>query len=187
MAQSEQTDATWLRPGTGEKFNLEKTASGLYSQFEMEVNASAQPGPPPKASKYHVSRDVVLRLMSFTFLAAFCSLFVQIQSLLGSEGLFPVTETLEHSKHLSFWSFPTAVGLAKAATVDVWMDIMCLLGIVMSIVGVVGHATFTSVFSCWFLYLSFVTVGEQAFSFEWDMLLLEAGSILMASQPHVRC
>eukprot|EP01137_Pigoraptor_chileana_P024025 Opistho-2@91317 len=63
---------------------------------------------------------------------------------------------------------------------------LCLVGMAVSFLGVLG-ATVLPVFAVlWGLYLSVFSVGETFLSFQWDILLLEAGFLTLVMAPLVR-
>jgi len=134
-----------------------------------------------KPSTYWLSRAVFLRAVSLVFFAAFASLFVQVQGLLGSDGLSPATQVIDSQP-----SPATFVASAAGSTIPLvngWLDVMCLGGMVSAAVGVAGHASLVSMFICWLLYLSLCSVGGIWLDGKWDRLLLETGFVAFLWAP----
>lgn len=142
------------------------------------------------------TQKLILRLIAFCYFAAFVSLYKQIDQLMASTGLLPAHSLLRNieARSLSFFQAPTIFalksnfstwmsskaadfGLVGADDLDVVMYCCCLVGIVLSLAAVVSSKLhcIPIFFTCWLLYISFVTVGGDFFHFQWDVLLLEAG------------
>lgn len=133
-------------------------------------------------------RDFFLKGYAAIYCIAFSSLYVQYRGLYGSDGLEPVEVFLKSKqKRLDattpnelFWKYPTLAWYhvyLRDVPVDLFMELLCLLGIVLS-----SHAFLTRCGrsmmcfgSLWLLYLSLYQVGQTFLSFQWDLLLLEAG------------
>jgi hypothetical protein len=127
------------------------------------------------APRHERVRDLFLRLLGLVFLAAFVSLAVQVRTLLGRDGLLPAGEFLDavsshagaarlHFVPTVFWfgcGDPVLVGAA-------WF------GAALSLPLVLGRAPVALRVALWTLYLSFVSIGQEFLSFQWDNLLLEA-------------
>ena len=116
------------------------------------------------------------RLLGVIYLLAFASLLVQVRGLYGRQGVLPIAEyTTRLRRHLgarAFRLFPSCFWFQAADP--------CLLagawaGIVLSLLLMAGIAILPALFLLWFLYLSFVSLGQEFLSFQWDALLLEAG------------
>jgi hypothetical protein len=124
-------------------------------------------------------RDLFLRLLGLVFLAAFLSLWVQIAALVGDDGLLPAGDFLAR-----------AGGVADAPTVFRWIGTgdrslraAALLGAALSVVLACNVAPRWCVLVLWALYLSFVTIGQDFFYFQWDNLLLETALVAVCLAP----
>lgn len=138
----------------------------------MSVPASARPG------RARV-RDLFLRLLGLVFLAAFLSLAVQVTALVGDEGLLPARDFLRR-----------AGGPADAPTLFRWLgtsDATLLgtaaAGVAASVALAAGVAPRWCLVVLWALYLSFVTIGQDFFAFQWDNLLLESAVVAVLLAP----
>lgn len=129
-------------------------------------------------SSYILAQKLFIKLIGFCYLLAFWSLFKQVLGLYGSKGIIPIQDTMRRLHH-SFISKP----FLKVPTFF-WVDasdrtlrITAAIGIVISLFVMIGILPAISLLVIWFLYLSFVSVGMEFLSFQWDVLLLEVGFI----------
>lgn len=112
------------------------------------------------------------------------SLWVQIQGLVGSEGILPVSEYLKavlpSSGEKLWYRVPTLCWLDAG---DLFLNIQCGLGVLCSIVLLIGIAPLFTTITLWILYTSLVTAGQTFLSFQWDILLLETGFLAIWWSP----
>ncbi|MEZ0229703.1 MAG: lipase maturation factor family protein [Planctomycetota bacterium] len=113
-------------------------------------------------------RDLALRLLGVVYLIAFASLWVQLDVLMGSKGLLPAHEWLE------VMPFRLTPSVFHATASDGALHAGAALGVVASIVLVLGLVPRVTLVVLWVLYLSFVSAGSRFFEFQWDTFLLEA-------------
>src|SRR5262245_11823936 len=111
-----------------------------------------------------------MRLLGLVFLSAFLSLLVQITALVGNEGLAPARDFLAR-----------APSLAAAPTIFRWIGTgdgvlrgAALAGAAVSVALAANVAPRWCLIVLWSVYLSFVTIGQEFFTFQWDNLLLES-------------
>jgi len=127
---------------------------------------------------------VFLRLLGLIYLAAFVSMWVQVQGLIGPEGVLPARDFLHalqsHYGRLAYWIAPTLGWLGASAGL---LHGMCAAGVVLSVGLVLGAAPLLSLLGLWVLYLSLAILGQDFFWFQWDSLLLETGLIAMLVAP----
>ncbi|MCG9126261.1 lipase maturation factor family protein [Candidatus Poribacteria bacterium] len=125
---------------------------------------------------YSFTRWVFLRGIACIYLIAFLSLWVQIEGLIGRNGILPAERYLtDIHQALGFKSynlFPTIFWLNSS---DFLLHILCGVGVGFSLLLIVGYIPTVCLTTLWLLYLSFVTVGQVFLSFQWDVLLLETG------------
>jgi hypothetical protein len=125
-------------------------------------------------------RNLFLRLLGLVYLTAFLSLHAQLSLLIGSRGLLPAASHLTAIGRVgTFLGAPTIFWLDPS---DLALNAAAIAGELLSVVLVVGFAPRICLVGLWVIYLSFATVGQDFFSFQWDNLLLETGlfSILVA-------
>ena len=61
--------------------------------------------------------------------------------------------------------------------------LVCAAGVLLSILVVAGYFERAALIGCWALYLSLTTAGQDFMSFQWDILLLEAGFLAIFVAP----
>ncbi|EKX54744.1 hypothetical protein GUITHDRAFT_99399 [Guillardia theta CCMP2712] len=172
-------DSTWFRPGTGEMFDLSSVARSVYDEVGKEFDSIHARKKEFQRTSYRMSRDLFLRLMSLCFLSAFGSLFYQIQGLLGSHGMIPISQNqggqsdspLSSFAHHSSW-----VG-------DAVLDLLCIAGVGSSVAGVAFSPSFYSLFGSWLIYLVLCSAGVSLLSYDADKLLLESGFVACLMAP----
>ena len=91
--------------------------------------------------KYRLTRSLFLRGLALAYLAAFGSLAVQIDGLIGSQGITPAAEFLDGTGRLfgpglaRYWRLPTIFWLDAS---DQALHAVCWGGIVLSVAMLVG-------------------------------------------------
>ncbi len=129
------------------------------------------------------TRSLFLRLLGAIYLIAFVSFWAQMKGLIGSHGILPA-EIFMHAAHEQipgeWWRLPT---LAWFEASDTFLNGLCAVGVVGSILLMVGVVPTLVTFLLWLLYLSLVSVGGEFLSFQWDNLLLETGFLAIFLSP----
>ena len=123
-------------------------------------------------------RDLFLRCLGLVFLAAFLSLLAQVVLLVGERGLLPAAPYLR-----AVGRFLDAPGVFWLDARDATLRAAAVAGAVASLGLVLGLAPRWCLAVCWVLYLSFVGIGQDFLSFQWDNLLLEAGFFALFVTP----
>ncbi|MEX1245166.1 MAG: lipase maturation factor family protein [Thermoanaerobaculia bacterium] len=133
---------------------------------------------------YFGSSALFLRLLGLSYLAAFLSLWVQLDGLIGSQGVLPVSAYLDWVRAQTgagrYWQLPTLCWIASS---DAALHALCGLGIAASLALLAGFAPAASAAAAWVLYLSLSVAGQVFFQFQWDILLLEAGLLAIFLAP----
>src|SRR5437870_8922630 len=137
----------------------------------------AAPEPPPGRGRV---RDVFLRLLGVVFLAAFLSLLVQVRLLFGRDGLLPAAAYLEAVRGHGVLAVPTVFWLDASDRALVGLGIA---GAILRFGLILNVAPRWCLLALWALYLSFVNVGQDSLSFQWDNLLLEAAFFTLFVTP----
>jgi hypothetical protein len=125
-------------------------------------------------------RNLFLRLLGVIFLIAFLSLYVQVEVLIGSRGLLPAAAYLRTIGSVSLLDAPTIFQIDCS---DRALHGAALAGAVLSFGLILSIAPRYALILLWVLYLSFVTVGQDFFSFQWDNLLLETAFFSLFVTP----
>src|SRR5690349_21464594 len=130
----------------------------------------------PAAPFVFRARWIFLRLLGVVLLAAFISIWVQIDGLLGSHGILP-TEPWLDSVRASLgddaWTrWTEAPTLFWFGASDAALHAACALGTIASLAIVAGIAPRAALIAAWAIYLSICTIGRTFLSFQWDILVL---------------
>ena len=140
-------------------------------------------------SEYAGVRRWFLSGLGLIYVAAFASLWFQVEGLIGSRGVLPVQEILsgaqgyftqQTSPWLGYYQFPTWCWLSGS---DGFLKGLCGAGMVLGLGLTLGIAPALCTFVLWTLYLSLVTVGRDFLAFQWDALLLETGLLAVLFAP----
>ncbi|MFM8444888.1 MAG: lipase maturation factor family protein, partial [Methylococcus sp.] len=130
----------------------------------------------PAWSDHRLIVALFLRLLGLIYLAAFVSLGVQIEGLIGQAGILPLTDYLEHARMAlgvsAYGRLPTLFWLDAS---DASLHLACWTGALAALTVVLGRMTFPALGVCYALYLSLTVAGQVFTSFQWDLLLLESG------------
>jgi predicted DCC family thiol-disulfide oxidoreductase YuxK len=117
-----------------------------------------------------------LRILAAIYFVAFTSFGLQIRGLIGAHGILPAGRYLAAVRNYfgpaSYWTAPTIFWIAHS---DAFLTAVCVAGAVISVVLLAGYLERTALPLLYVLYLSLCTIGQDFMSFQWDMLLLEAG------------
>jgi lipase maturation factor 1 len=120
--------------------------------------------------------ELFLKALGIVYLIAFLSFGLQADGLVGSQGVLPLGNYL-HGMHQAmgaraFWYVPTVFW---ANSSDLALRIAWIAGAALSIVLTLGFFRRACLVLLLVLYLSICTAGQDFWSFQWDILLLEAG------------
>ena len=140
-------------------------------------------GNPGAPSSYRQARWLFLRALALIYGIAFWSFGHQIKGLIGSQGILPAHDFLEHLVsygYARFWYVPT---LAWVNSSDRFLVGLCGAGVVFSLLALFNIAPRLAFAALWALYLSLVSVGGDFMSFQWDALLLETGFLAIFYAP----
>ena len=125
---------------------------------------------------YRIANALYLRLLGLCYLAAFLSLWVQVDGLIGSRGILPVKNLMEAARSQlggERWTvFPT---LCWLNTSDGFLHFLCGGGALAALLVVLGLVPAPALLVCWIFSLSLSVAGQTFLEFQWDLLLLEAG------------
>jgi hypothetical protein len=129
-----------------------------------------------------------LRVLGLIYFIAFISFGVQASGLIGSRGIVPYAEYLAGMRQAlgrtAYWEIPSVLWLhpSNSALAAVW-----IAGALCALVAAFGYRQRAALALCLVLWLSLCAVGQDFLSFQWDVLLLEAGFLaLFADYSPVR-
>jgi hypothetical protein len=135
---------------------------------------------------YGLTRASLVRGLGFAYLAAFWSLAVQVDGLIGSRGILPAAELLDRARQglgsslERFWLLPTLLWLHVS---DGMLHLLCWGGVLLAVVVIVGVFPGPALSLLWLFYLSLTVAGQDFLGFQWDSLLLEAGLLGILLSP----
>lgn len=139
-------------------------------------------------STYRLSGSLFLRGLGLVYLIAFASFGMQASGLIGEEGIVPLGPQLEAAEHLA--QERHGIAAAQLRPSILWLGDhtvllpLCLWGgaaaATLLLLGVLPSLT---AIICWIFYLSLVNTVPVFLSFQWDILLLEAGFIAIFFAP----
>ncbi|HYJ06353.1 MAG TPA: lipase maturation factor family protein [Chthoniobacterales bacterium] len=133
---------------------------------------------------YFESRRLFVRSLGGIYLIAFVSLWLQVDGLIGGEGISPVGRYLqlarEHLGASAPFLLPTLCWINSS---DAFLHFLCGAGALVSVLLMAGLAPVLSLIVLFVLYLSLTIAGQTFLSFQWDILLLEAGFLAIFFAP----
>ena len=133
---------------------------------------------------YFKSRDLFVRSLGAIYLIAFLSLWLQVDGLMGEEGILPIGQHLQMAREQlgsgAFFVLPTLCWFQSSNT---FLHFLCGAGAVISVLLMAGLAPVLSLSLLFVLYLSLTIAGQTFLSFQWDILLLEAGFLTIFFAP----
>ena len=131
-----------------------------------------------------ISTDLFLRSLGLIYCIAFVSLWTQIDGLIGSEGILPAAEYFDYIAQRidesRYYRLPTLCWLGAS---DVFLHVLCGMGVVVSLLGMVLPYSKILWLVPWGLYLSLIAAGQTFLSFQWDILLVETGFLALFLAP----
>ncbi len=141
-------------------------------------------GPDPSPPRYAIARDLFLRALAVVFGIAFASYGVQVEGLIGSEGILPAAEYLDSLRAgLGATGFLRAPGLLWLQASDGAIQLTCWAGVLLSLGLLIGVAPRILLPLLWLLYLSLCSATQVFLNFQWDILLLETAFIAIWIAP----
>ncbi len=133
---------------------------------------------------YFWARRWFLRMLGLIYLIAFVSLWVQVDGLVGSNGMSPVSRFLPAVRQQlgpdAHFLLPTLCWFDSSNT---FLHFLCGGGVVLSLVLILGIAPALCLIVLFVFYLSLAIAGQVFLSFQWDVLLLETGFLSIFLAP----
>ena len=133
---------------------------------------------------YFWARRWFLRLLGLVYLIAFLSLWVQVDGLVGADGVLPVagffSTAHERLGSGAFSVFPTLCWLNSS---NAFLHFLCGGGVLLSRLLIAGLAPALCLLGLFASYLSLTIAGQTFLSFQWDILLLETGFLAIFLAP----
>jgi hypothetical protein len=150
---------------------------------EAQAAQLADHAPAPRPRHARVAR-LFLRLLGVVYLIAFLSLAVQVEGLVGSKGILPVSELLAWVRSQAgaerYWLLPTLSWLDPS---DAFLLFLCYGGAGLALLLSLGLAPALLLLALFVFYLSLVCDGQVFLGYQWDSLLLEASFLAIFLAP----
>lgn len=138
------------------------------------------------SEQHQLTGWLFIKLLALIYFAAFLSIAVQINGLVGPNGILPFQELLsrayEQRGFFAFFYLPTFFWINAD---NFALQAVAYAGCLVSIVLFFGYRKKTMLVLLFVLYLSVFHAGQIFMTFQWDTLLLEAGflAIFLAAGP----
>ena len=133
---------------------------------------------------YFWARRWFLRALGVIYLIAFVSLWVQVDGLIGSDGMSPLNQFLPAVRAQlgpnAYTLLPTLCWLDSS---NAFLHLLCGGGVALSLLLIFGIAPALSLVALFVFYLSLTIAGQTFLSFQWDILLLETGFLSIFLAP----
>lgn len=127
-------------------------------------------------SEYHCLTRLFLICLGIIYFFAFTSLSVQITGLVGSKGILPLENFVSELKSVyDLNAIRYAPSIFLFYCDDVFLLFICVAGVALSGCLIFGYFVTPALILLYFLYLSLFYAGQNFMTFQWDLLLLEAG------------
>jgi predicted DCC family thiol-disulfide oxidoreductase YuxK len=133
---------------------------------------------------YFWARRWFLRALGLTYLIAFVSLWVQVDGLIGSDGMSPLNQFLPAVRaQLGQGAYALLPTLCWFNSSNAFLHFLCGGGVVVSLLLIFGIAQALSLAVLFGFYLSLTIAGQTFLNFQWDVLLLETGFLAIFFAP----
>lgn len=135
---------------------------------------------------YWLTRFMILRLLGLVYAIAFVVVIQQIIPLVGSDGLLPVDAYLHR---ITGWLGSPGAGFRKLPSLfwlghsDTTLLVAAWIGLLLSCVVLAGFANAPLMTILWFLYMSFINIGQEWYGYGWEIQLLETGFLAIFLCP----
>src|SRR6202171_6500928 len=133
---------------------------------------------------YFAARRWFLRALGLVYLIAFVSLWVQVDGLVGTNGILPVSQfLLAAHEQLGGQAYSVLPTLCWFNSSNAFLHFLCGGGVVLSLLLICGLAAGACLIALFVFYLSLTVAGQTFLSFQWDILLLETGFLSIFLAP----
>jgi predicted DCC family thiol-disulfide oxidoreductase YuxK/heme exporter protein D len=141
-------------------------------------------GSVPVMPTYFRASSLFVRLLALCYIAAFLSLWVQVDGLIGPRGILPAESYLDWLKSQlgpeRLWWVPTLAWLSAGPGM---LHLLCAGGAAVSLLVFLGVAPTLGLAVAWVFYLSLSSISQTFLSYQWDALLLETGLLAIFLSP----
>ena len=165
---------------------VSETAYGFIARHREFASAITRLlwGKDVRRPTYFWAQRWFLRVLGAIYLIAFVSLWVQVDGLIGSNGISPVNQFFSAARGQvgtdAYGLLPTLCWFNSS---DAFLHFLCGSGALCSLLLIFGIAPALLLVGLFVLYLSLIIAGQDFFSFQWDVLLLETGFLSIFFAP----
>jgi hypothetical protein len=146
--------------------------------------AGDKPAASPSLSgdDYSLTRRLFLRSLGLIYVAAYLSLFLQVDGLFSSRGVLPISQFLAQAsaRGSAFWDLPTLFWFANS---DFALKATSLIGLSCGLLLALGLSNSLICFVAWALYVSITNTGQIFYGYGWETLLCETGFLAIFFAP----
>ena len=124
-------------------------------------------------------------MLGAIYLIAFLSFWVQVDGLIGAQGVLPLPQIFSLPRIRS-WAAVQPLSSRRYCWLNssnAFLHFLCGAGAVLSVLLIVGFAPILCLALLFVSYLSLTIAGQTFFSFQWDILLLETGFLAIFLAP----
>src|SRR5499427_2053260 len=165
---------------------VSETGYGLIARHRQFASAITRLlwGKDVRRPTYVWAQRWFLRALGIIYLIAFVSLWVQVNGLIGGNGMSPVSQFLPAVRaQLGSEGYSLLPTLCWFNSSDAFLHFLCGSGVACSLLLIVGVAPAVSLVGLFVLYLSLTIAGQDFLNFQWDVLLLETGFLSIFFAP----
>ena len=132
-----------------------------------------------RSEEHVMSGPLVTRGIGCVFLIAFLSYWVQVEGLIGDQGIAPATDFMSRIwKRFGIEGYTRLPSLFWIWPTTIFLHILCALGCITAILQVIRPTSIWCMCT-WLIYLSLLYPGQLFYRFQWDLLLVESGFLCL--------
>jgi lipase maturation factor 1 len=125
-----------------------------------------------------------LAVLGAIYLVAFISFGLQARGLIGSTGILPAADFFRAVREgMGRPAYRELPSLLWIRSTDAWIAGVWIAGAAASLVAISGRWQRTALAVCLVLWISLCSAGQDFLSFQWDLLLCEAGFLAIFAAP----
>src|SRR6266853_431014 len=165
---------------------VSETGYGLIARHRKFASAVTRLlwGKDVRPPTYFWARRWFLRALGVIYLIAFVSLWLQVDGLIGSDGMSPLNRFLPAVRaQLGPDAYTLLPTLCWFDSSNAFLHLLCGGGVAVSLLLIFGIAPALSLVALFVFYLSLTIAGQTFLSFQWDILLLETGFLSIFFVP----
>lgn len=132
-------------------------------------------------------KNIYLKGVSTIYIIAFASLYLQVRSLFGDNGVVPLRDFMAKAGNKKSFELQSIITLAPRIGLGYgeFVELLCIAGVLLALASMIVRrfANALTYGLLWYIYYSICLVGQGFMSFHSDLLLLEVGFITILLAP----